>query len=349
MRTPDLSFVQLEISQIGAVKALGGGLDASGAPTFLSHVQRAVELTFKEKELIVFALLQWIVIVLVYFLWIQFLGWIPASVWEDSAKLNDVSLNLAFFAWSFLCVGLAAFPIALLTGCMGAVHFLRETGHRSTIASAFGLVAARLWPLWIFHWMDGWITVERLLARLPKKGERLLSLRKAAEELLYYAWKFGTVGFFPALLSGKSLLDAGRDAVRLVKERPLEVVRLRAGYSFFCWILGIATYVAVAAWYVLDRPRFEAPHGVHHFYVLMGLPLVIAVGIVQLILRPVFILGACQLYSEMLRASQEPVLWPQPPGRAAGAIAAFAVLALLIAVVFIFREDLGLMRILRAE
>ena len=36
-----------------------------------------------------------------------------------------------------ICVGLAAYPVGLFTGCMGATHFLHRQGKPSTVAACF--------------------------------------------------------------------------------------------------------------------------------------------------------------------------------------------------------------------
>ena len=92
-----------------------------GISGFIARAGFSVKLIFKEKELITFALLQWLCIAAGYYLWVQVIGWIPDSAWQhashsDSATIGDVIL----FLWSFVCVGIVTFPLGLLTACMAA-------------------------------------------------------------------------------------------------------------------------------------------------------------------------------------------------------------------------------------
>jgi hypothetical protein len=66
-------------------------------------------------------------------------------------------------AWSFLCVALAAYPIAVLTGAMGAAHFLREQGHPSTMAACLKLALPNSSKLWAFHALDGCLTINMIV------------------------------------------------------------------------------------------------------------------------------------------------------------------------------------------
>ena len=75
-----------------------------------------------------------------------------------------------------------------------ATHFLRKQGRESTVAACFRLVLPQSWSLWAFHWIDGWITVNQILDRLPRKNDRRTAAEKALSEALYYAWKLGVSG-----------------------------------------------------------------------------------------------------------------------------------------------------------
>jgi len=74
---------------------------------------------FTEKEALFFVLLQWLVIFLVYLLWVQMLAWIPDEVWQSTENSDEGSIvDWILLLWSFICVGIAAFPIGILSGCM---------------------------------------------------------------------------------------------------------------------------------------------------------------------------------------------------------------------------------------
>lgn len=315
---------------------------------FSSRSAYAISLIFREKEIILFSLLQWVAIALAYYLWVQILGWIPDEVWESDSKINDISLNLAFLAWSFLCVALAAYPIGVLTGAMGAAHFLREQGHSSTIAACLKLALQNSTKLWMFHVVDGWLTVNIILERLPKKGHFNpgVAAQRAVAEAFYYAWKVGTIGVPPALLTGKGLIEAGKESISLVKSKTWEVVKLRGGYSAVCWIIGIAAYIGAIAFFILFPSPFEAGHKMFSFYAWMGVPILVAVGVVNLFVRPIYVIASCHLYSDFLKENGRSVEFGNLPGKGMSAFAAFLVLCAIVSVVFLYREETGLMALL---
>lgn len=311
-------------------------------------VRAAVRLIFEEKEILVFALLQWLAVGLAYLVWVQMLGWIPMEVWESDSDIYNLGVNLALLGWSVLCVGLTAFPVGILTGAMGAAHLLRSQGRASTLAACLQLSMRSAWSLWLFHWLDGWITVDRILERLPKRGYGQSLARLAATELLYFAWKVGIMGVTPAVLTGKNLLEAGKSSVRFVKARLGRVVLLRGAYTAVNWIVGIGAYVG-GLMFIFSVDAFDAPHSLYSFYLWAAAPIVIAVGVLQLFVRPIFILAACNEYAEYLRQTGETVELPDAPAPATSAAVAFVILMIFAALIFVFRNEIGLMKILAVE
>lgn len=204
--TKQYDFIKDEIKEIPEFKNKKLISKASALKEFLRRTRYAVKLTLTEKEIFTFALLQLITIVAVYYLWFQFLGWIPQEIWNNENKLADLTLNLVFLLWSFLCVGLASFPLGILSGCMGAAHFLRKQGKKSTIAVCLKMILPGAKELWIFSWADGWFTVNRILDRLPKKRWRW----NIAAEVLYFAWKVATVGMLPSIIVGRKIVESGK-------------------------------------------------------------------------------------------------------------------------------------------
>ncbi len=313
---------------------------------------QAMRLALQEKEILGFALLQWLSVAVAYYLWVQFLNWIPEDVWKRVAedKHADKWIDVALLAWSFVCVGIAAFPIGLLTGCMAASHVLRRFGRTSTFDHCLWLASRRIWPLWFFTWIDGWLTVKRILARLPKKKNRESPGARAFKEAIYYAWKLGTLGIVPALIFGHSLVESGRRSVKLLKERPVEVMLLRGGYSLICWVVGVLAYVgaigAVIMWpEVLPAGRYD----VGSFYVRAGIPILVAAMVIQLFVRPVFVLASCELYAGHFCPPQPAQTAGQAPARSGSLTAALVVLAVMVlavAAVFLFRDEIGLTELL---
>ncbi len=306
---------------------------------FFSRSAYAISLIVREKEIVLFSLLQWAAIALAYYVWVQILGWIPEEVWESDSKIKDISINLAFLAWSVLCVALAAYPIGILTGAMGAAHFLREQGYPSTIAACLKLALPNSGKLWMFHTLDGWLTVNIILERLPKKRyfSPVVAAQRAVAEAIYYAWKVGTIGVPPALLTGKGLVEAGKESIALVKSKSWEVVKLRGGYSAVCWIIAIGAYIGSMAFFVYFPSPFDAGHKIFSFYAWMGVPILVTVGVLNLFVRPIYVIASCQLYSDFLKEKGRSVELGNLPGKGMSTFAAFLVLCAMLFVIFLYR------------
>lgn len=338
-----IDFVRDEIKDIPDVdKKPSGGIGSFG-----SRVGYAISLGFKEKEIIFFGLLQWASIGIGYLLWVQMLDWIPEEVWKSSAESDEGSIaDWILLAWSFVCVGVAAFPVGILTGCMGAAHFLHKQGRESTVAACLQLVLPQSWPLWSFHWIDGWITVNQILARLPKKNGRR---NPVLSEALYYAWKLGVSGVLPSIVTGNNIIKSGKNSVIFVKDNFLEVAKLRAGYSALCWIVGIGAYIgAILLFKVVDFvPKGDEIYGhIYTFYFWAAVPILIAVAIIMLLLRPIYVLALCHLYSDHLNEKGEAVDLPDNPPKSISAIVAFGCLCVILAVVYLYRIELGVVEML---
>jgi hypothetical protein len=348
----ELKAVKTEV--LGLTEASGWRPSlGTGLSGFWKRTKFSLKLIFLEKEIITFAVLQWVCIAAGYYLWVQMLGWIPEEMWREAGKSNSASAaDVILLIWSFVVVGAVAFPLGLLSGCMGAVHFLNRQGKESTIDDCFKIVLPKAWPLWIFHWIDGWWTVNRILDRLPKKNDRRTSAQKAMSEALYYAWKVATIGILPALVTGRGLIDSGKRSVDLVRRKFADVSILRAGYSGLCWIIGIGTYIGTIFFFIYfpNLVDFKAPieRGISNFYFWAGVPLVASVGVIMLFLRPVYIISACDIYADYVAEREENLMLPPPPPGARGysAVATAIIICLGLAAVVVFREELGIMRML---
>lgn len=132
-------------------------------------------------------------------------------------------------------------------------------------------------------------------------------------EALYYAWKLGVAGVLPSILTGNNLIQAGKNSVLFVKENFLEVAKLRAGYSALCWIAGVAAYAgAIFLFMVLDTtPQGHEIFGdIYTFFFWAAVPILIAVSFVVLLLRPIYVLALCDLYSDYLSRKEQEVAQP---------------------------------------
>ena len=341
-----IAFIKDEIRDIPGIDKKPEG----GVHTFFSRVGYALALGFKEKEIFVFGLLQWAAIAFAYLLWVQMLDWIPEEVWRSTKDSDSGSIaDWVLLAWSFVCVGIAAFPVGILTGCMGAAHFLHKQGRESTVAACLKLVLPQSWPLWGFHWIDGWITVNQILDRLPSEDDNRTPAEKALSEALYYAWKIGVAGVLPGILTGNGLIAAGRRSVYFVKANFLDVAKLRTGYSSLCWLIGIGAYIGtIFLFLMIDiAPGEDEIYGhIYTFYFWAAIPILISVGIIMLFLRPIYVLTLCDLYSDHLESKGfEPDL-PDNPSRGTSALVAFCLLCILVAIAYIFRNELGIVDML---
>ncbi len=338
-----IEFVRDEIKDIPDINKKPSG----GIGSFSSRIGYALSLAFKEKEIFFFGLLQWASIGVGYLLWVQMLDWIPEEVWRSSVESDDGSIaDLVLFAWSFICVGVVAFPVGILTGCMGAAHFLHKQGRESTVAICLKLVLPQSWSLWLFHWIDGWVTVNQILDRLPKKGGRK---NPVLSEALYYAWKLGISGVIPSILTGNSLIKSGKNSIVFVKDNFLEVAKLRAGYSALCWIVGVGAYIgAIILFMTVDIvPKGDEVYGhVYTFYFWAAVPLLAAVAIVMLFLRPIYVLALCDLYSHYLAKKGAEITLPDNPPKAVSAVVAFGFICVILAIVYVYRIELGIVDML---
>lgn len=321
---------------------------SDGVFIFFANMGYAIKLVFQEKEIMIFALLQWAAIGLGYYLWVQMLGWIPPEVWKGASESDHGSIvDIILLVWSFVCVGIVAFPLSILSGCMGAVHFLRKKTGSSSIAACLKIVLPQIWSLWIFYWIDGWITVNKILDRLPKKNDKTPPEQRALSEALYYAWKLGTIGILPALLTGNGLVESCRKSIAIVRHKFLQVSGLRIGYSALCWIVGIAAYIGTILFFVkfnnlVPGGKEEVYSHIYTFYFWAGVPLIIAVAIIELFLRPVYLIMACNIYSDYIAETNEKIVLPNNPSKAISAVVAFLVLCIILLVVFLYRDKLGI-------
>ncbi len=272
-----------------------------------NDVAYAVKLMMQEKEILLFAVLQWLVIGLAYMMWTQVLDWIPDSVWAEAARESSERsaatdwANLAIWGWSLLIIATAAYPLALLNASIVASHYLKSSGQPSTVPACLNLASKNLGRVWLFTALDALITVRAIADRLPSKKRRK---RTAAEEAAYYAWKIATIGVLPSLVSGKTFVDAANESVWLLEDQPVRTIGIRMGYSLLCWIIGVLAYAGAVVTLMMFGGPLGGENWVYHVYVLMGAPIFVAVGIVSLI-RPVFVLAISKLYTDVVPVNVE--------------------------------------------
>lgn len=333
------SIKDLDQSQVQPEKS-------EGLKSYFGYLSEVWKLTLREKEIITFAFLQLASIAVGYYLWVQMLHWIPPEVWKTAEHARSASLpDLILLVWSFVCVGVAALPLSIFSACIGAVYFLRRQGYPSTIAACLKIVLPEVWSLWVFQWVDGWITVNQILERLPKKNDRETPAQRALSEALYFAWKLGTIGIMPAVITGRGLVESCRDSISVVKTKFIDAAKLRVGYSFLCWIIGVSAYIGTIFFFFYGH--FIPPHAeiygfVYTFYFWAGVPLLVAVAIIELFLRPAYIVGSCELYAQYLTEHNKNIMLPLPPSKSISAFIFFVILCILVLIVFLYRGPLGI-------
>jgi hypothetical protein len=267
----------------------------------------AVRLMGQEKEILLFAALQWLVIGIAYFLWIQVIDWIPDSVWVEVARALEEDreaqtgvASLALWGWSLLIIATAAYPIALLNAAIAATHYLRASNQRSTLGACLQLAFRNMGRLWLFTAMDAFVTVNAIADRLPRKRGR----RTAAEEAAYYAWKVATAGVLPSLVAGNGFVMAAKESIRLLEDQPVRTIGIRMAYSLLCWIVGVLAYLGAIVFFMMFGGPLGGENGLYHFYMLMGAPIFFAVGVTSL-LRPLFVIAVSKLYTDVIPVDVE--------------------------------------------
>lgn len=340
-----LDFIENEVKEIPGFKNQKPKA-GSALKYFFLTTGRAIRLFSIEREIFLFSFLQCIAIALGYYLWVQILAWIPEEVWRSTENSNSGSIaDIVLLVWSLIIIGIIALPVGLLSACIGAVYFLRHQGRKSTIAACWALVFPKAKPIWIFFWIDGWITISQILDRLPSKEDLTSPRTRAINEAVYFAWKLGTIGILPALITGRGLVESGKESISLVKHRLADTALLRVGYSLVCWIVGIAAYIGTLILFLVFPhilPEKEIYSIIFHIYFWAGIPILIAVAIIQIFIRPIYILAASNMYADYLDERKEQLMLPPSPSNITNISVAFLVLWIILVVVLLFRNELGI-------
>lgn len=317
---------------------------------FFKRASRAFKLIFTEKEIIFYAFMQWLSVAFGYILCIQILDWIPDDVWKDiideynrsgveSRRFSviDIVLNI----WIFFCIGLVAYPLSIATACMGSVHFFNREKSESTIKNSFEAVFPNVWSLWIFTWIDGWITVKQIYNRLQRRRG---SYSPLLSETIYYTWKVATMGILPALIAGRNILNAGKDSIDLIKYKYDEILLLRAGYSIVCWVIGILTYVGSLFYlFIFGVPKRNLIYKeIYESYLWLAFPILASVLLIKLFIRPIYIISLCDIYHDYLDETSQEVMKPKPLAKGTSPAIVFVIFCIIFAIVIRYRYELGI-------
>ncbi len=276
---------------------------AGKSPSIWSYGRGALRLAMQEKEIFLFAALQWLSIVVAFLVCIEVIKYIPEfqKGYEFIEGESHWISNAIILTAIFLSIAAAALPVGVLTGAMAASHFLRRHGRDSTISSCMAVSAKRVWRLWVFHTVDGAVTVFRVLDRLSKKENKSVSAT-AIKEASYFAWKVACASAVPTLLLAKDLSEAVRSSTAFMREDLLRITALRAAYSGACWVVAFIT----AGLVMVVRGTFPvSTYSLYEVFLVMSMPFAAGLAFVMLFLRPIYVLSLCDLYSNFIATQKE--------------------------------------------
>ena len=318
---------------------------------FTGRIKAALALGLKEKEIFFFGLLQLLAIMVGYAIWLQVLNWIPQEVWDSAQSCTDRGgedctslINLSLYLWGLAVTVLISFPVGILSCAIGTTHFLYTQKEKSTVLKCLNAAFSNAWPIWKFHFIDSFITINRILERLPKENDTRTPVQIALQEAMYYAWKVGTAGMIPNLILGNKLISSGESSVKFVKAKFKEVAGLRAAYSSLCWIVAILAYIGAIFLVMIFENELTTKTGnivIGTFYVYMMIPICVSTAAVVIVLRPIYILSICDIYSDYLKENNEDTELPNNPSNGKSALITFIILGLIVIFLSSFGIDFG--------
>jgi len=247
----------------------------------------------------IFSCAQVVVIAFFYYLFMQIFNFVPYG--------GAATIDIVFIIWGLFCMSMASVFMSILSGCIGVAHFIYRSGQSVTIGACLGVALPRAWPLWVLTWADVWMTVYRLFARFPKKKYNRSYAELVRSEALYFAWKLSTLGMLPGLLVGMTPLEAAKSSVPFIQHNYSDVVKLRFGYSFLWWVFMIASYLGSGYLMLTLGLGIGASHeslsetvNVMQAFYYFGFPMMIALSVAYVVLRPIYLISACDIYSDYL-------------------------------------------------
>jgi|TARA_B110001454_G_scaffold138834_1_gene128984 hypothetical protein len=319
---------------------------------FTSRIKSALALGFKEKEIFFFGFLQLLAIMTGYAIWLQALNWIPQETWNEIQHCIDrgeddcsVMVDLSLYLWGLVVIIIVSFPVGILSCAIGTTHFLYTQKEESTVFKCLNAAFSNAWPIWKFHIIDSYITVNRIIQRLPSKNDHRTPAQIILQEAAYYAWKVGTAGMIPSLILGNKLITSGRLSVKFTKSKFKEVAALRAAYSSLCWIVAITSYIGAIFLNMIFEQELTVETGniaIGTFYFYMMVPICVATMCVVVILRPIYILSICNIYDDYLKEENEKAELPNNPSKGRSALITFIMLSVIMIFLSTFGMELGL-------
>lgn len=257
----------------------------------------------RDPELLAFSGLKLAWLAVAYTLWAYGYSIIP---W--------IHLGLIDAIWDTLWVLIASMPLGVLTIAMCASVLARHEGRDSTFLGCTWVAVRRSFPAAIFQAIDGYITVRRQSSRAGEEDYRpsrsldgvwLDVVPSAAWEVLFQGWKAATVGVLPGIASGFGIARSMTLSLRLLRDRPAEVLALRAAYSLFGWCLAVPGILGAGLWLgsALDD-EFALEFLNAELLFKAGVPLMLVLGVYLIVVRPFYLVATTSLWASW--ASENP-------------------------------------------
>ena len=127
------------------------------------------------------------------------------------------------------------------------------------------------------------------------------------------------------------------------------MIKLRLGYSFICWIIGIGCYVGVIFFFSC-LGKLPDEYDVYTWYFYAGFPLIIALLTIIVLFRPLYIISACRIY---INYACDEGIQPNLPKKSSvvgrNILVIFMLLTLAICIVLFFHQQLGIDKLLAVK
>ena len=324
--------------------------ETSSVSESLSYFSRCFlyssKLIFKEKEIIFFALLQLVCIGLAYWSCVQMLHLMHDIGPAYNGPRGYQGHGYVLLIWIIFVFILTGGLLGLLTACMGAAHFLHESGQESTIIKCLRIVLPKVWSIFKLYLIDACWAIGRVKTHMPLSifyPKTLTYTRLSGNfvadrwmrEAIYQAWKISLLGVLPALIVGRGTAEACKDSLGILKTHFKTLQQLKIAYSSLRWRIGLGALVIG----MFFGPNIF-PHLAEENYVLsVMLPMIFALFFIQVFLKPIYILSICRIYSHYVQENNIKIILPKVPAFVSAFIT-LLFLAFIIWMAFLYQDTL---------
>lgn len=294
------------------------------------------KLILKEKEIVFFALLQFLCIAVAYWLCVQMLHLMhdigPAYNGPRGYRGHAYILVI----WIIFVFILTGGFLGMFTACMGAAHFLHESGQESTIIKCLRIVFPKVWSVFMLYLIDAYWAISRIISHIPFSEQRgNFAADRWMRESIYQAWKVASIGVLPALIVGRGVTEGCKDSLGILKTHFKTLQQLKIAYSSLSWRIGGGACVIG----MFFGPNIF-PHLAEVNYVLsVMLPMIFALFFIQVFLKPIYILSICRIYSYYVQENNIKINLPKVPAFVSAFIT-LLFLAFIIWMAFLYQDTL---------